>query len=565
MDKAAYRSDLETDVLVFGSGIGGLSASLFAAKAGLAVILCEKAPQMGGTTATSAGMIWIPGSRQAKAAGIDDSAEKVRTFLSAELGEYARDDLIDAFIKDCASALEALEADTEVAFDLIPSPDYHPQQAGGSDGGRSLVATPYDGRRLGKDFELVRPPSRHLLVLGGMMLAYNEIKAFLKPFASLQSALIVARRVARHAKDRLRYPRGTELSHGNALVGRFVESLRKKNVDIRVNCALDELIYEGANVVGAVANRGGQRQVIRARKAVVLATGGFAASDSLRQSLATKHLHSHTLAVPENTGDGLRAARDIGAALDVHIASPGFWAPASLYVDEKGNETTIPYGYIDRAKPGVIAVNQVGKRFVNEADSYHDLVMAIYAQASATDRNYFICDASFAKKYGFGLIRPWPFSPSLAPFIKSGYVLSGNSLSELAAKAGIDAAGLAESVQRNNAFAASGIDADFARGNTSYNRVWGDPNHGPNPNLGTIGTAPFLALKIVPATLGTALGLKSDANARVLAANDAPIEGLYACGSDQASMMRGLYPAGGITLGPAIVFAYRAIKSMTNQ
>lgn len=554
--------DLETDVLVFGSGMGGLSVSLLAAKAGLAVTLCEKALQLGGTTATSAGMVWIPGSRQSKAAGIEDSPERVRAYLNAELGDFRRPDQIDAFVDDCAAALAALESETEVAFNLIPSPDYHPDQVGGSNGGRSLVVAGYDGRRLGRDFSLVRAPNPHLMALGGMMVAYNDLGAFLKPFASVQSFKTVLRRLLRYAGDRLRFSRGTELSHGNALVGRFLESLRKRDVDIRVRCSLSELIYERGRVVGAVVIDDGRRQIMRARKAVVLATGGFAASEAMRRSLSSAMPHSRTLAVDENTGDGIAVAQSIGATLDTDIASPGFWTPASLSRSARGQAVTVPYGYFDRAKPGLIAVNRSGRRFVNEANSYHDLIMALFADGGESEPHYFICDTPFAKKYGFGLIRPWPFTVSLSTYKKSGYILSAGSLAELAAKAGIDAQGLAETVSRNNAFAKTGMDEDFGRGSNAYNRVWGDAGHKPNPNLGPILTPPFLALKIVPATLGTSLGLKTDCSARVLDEHDTPIEGLFACGNDQGSMMRGLYPAGGITLGPALVFAYRAVQSM---
>lgn len=563
-DPDAVKKPVEegTDVLIFGSGIGGLSSALFAAKSGLRVTLCEKAGQIGGTTATSAGMVWIPGSRQARQAGIGDSPEKVRTYLEAELGNFARHDLSEAFIEDAATALEVLETDTDVAFNLVPSPDYHPDQTGGLAGGRALVAAAFDGRRLGNDFKLVRPPNPHLLVLGGMMVAYNDVGAFLRPFASLSAFRTVLRRLLRYGADRLQFPRGTELSHGNALVARFLASLRALNVTILTETALIELQREGRRIIGAKVQSGNKTRIIHARKAVILATGGFAASDLLRKSLSAAMPHRHTLAVVENTGDGLCAAEAVGAVRDEAIASPGFWTPASVSVDAGGNEVTVPYGYVDRGKPGVIAVDRSGKRFVNEANSYHDLVMAMFAGGDRAGPHHFICDTAFARKYGFGLIRPWPFTLSLEPYKKHGYIVSGNTLGELAQKAGIDANGLEETIKKNNGMAATGVDPDFKRGDSAYNRVWGDPLHSPNPNLGAIGTPPFLALKIVPATLGTALGLKTDTFARVLDSQDQPIPGLYACGNDQGSMMRGLYPAGGITLGPAIVFAYRAVQTL---
>ena len=201
--KAEATAEEVVDILVFGSGAGGLAASLFAAKRGMKVLLCEKSSLLGGTTATSGGVLWVPGNRQAKEAGIDDPIENARTYLRHELGNYYREDLAEAFLESAGPAIDDIEDGTSVAFDLIQSPDYHPDSPGGVDKGRSIMARRYDGNELGPDFELVRPPMDRLMVCGGMMVGPDEIPAFVRPFASMANFSRVLRRLARHGLDRL--------------------------------------------------------------------------------------------------------------------------------------------------------------------------------------------------------------------------------------------------------------------------------------------------------------------------------------------------------------------------
>ena len=554
----------QTDVLVIGSGMGGLSAALYAAKKGFRIILCEKADQVGGTTATSAGMIWIPNSRQAREAGIDDSVEKAREYLANELGYMAVQDMVDAYLADCATALEVMETHTEVEFELITAPDYHPNQPGGMDGGRCLTALDYDGRKLGHDFRLVRPPNEQMLVLGGMMVAYGDLPSFLHPFRTIKDLAYVARRLLRYAADRFRYPRGTEITAGNALVARFLKSLKEVGVDVRTGMALGDLIEEDGRVTGAVLGRGSKNSTIRAAKGVILATGGFAASAELRKSFGGAKDHDNTLVPPENTGGGILAAQRLGAAIDWDQVNPAFWIPGSDWTGPDGKKVAIPYGFFERCKPGLIAVNSHGKRFVNESNSYHDIVSAIYDdRAAGGGTHYWVCDSPFIRRYGLGwLIRPWPYTLSYRKFVCSGYVSMGQGLDELARNTGIDPAGLAESVKRNNEYAVTGNDLDFERGTSAYNHAFGEPDHKPNPNIGPIKDGPFFALRIVPTSLGTTVGLRVDENSNVLNETGDPIGGLFVCGNDQGSLMRGTYPSGGITLGPAMVFAYKAVESI---
>lgn len=552
------------DILVFGSGAGGLAASLFAAKRGLKVLLCEKSSLLGGTTATSGGVLWVPGNRQAREAGIDDTIENARTYLRHELGNYYREDLAEAFLESAGPAIDDIEDGTSVAFDLIASPDYHPDSPGGVDKGRSIMARRYDGNRLGADFALVRPPMDRLMVCGGMMVGPDEIPAFVRPFASVANFRRVVARLARHGLDRLKYRRGAQVSNGNALVARLLHSLRMHKADIWVDAPLKELIRAGNRVEGAIVERNGCLVRVHARLGVVLATGGFPQDPALRRELSASFPHDHSMAFEGNTGDGQRAARAVGAVVDTELGSPCLWTPSSLLKERDGKNVPVIYGYLDRGRPGIIAVDPEGRRFVNESNSYHDIVAALFERraslgAAANARFHFICDAAFVRKNGLGAIRPWPWSPSLSPFVRNGYITTARTLPELARKLGIDPAALTATVERHNGFAQTGKDVDFGKGSTSFNRVWGDPTAAPNPNLTPIVKAPFVALPILPATLGTAVGLKTNGDAQVLDASGAVIPGLFACGNELASSMRGFYPGGGITLGPAVVFAYRAV------
>ncbi|MBN8939604.1 MAG: FAD-dependent oxidoreductase [Rhizobiales bacterium] len=552
------------DILVFGSGAGGLAASLFAAKRGLKVLLCEKSSLLGGTTATSGGVLWVPGNRQAREAGIDDTIENARTYLRHELGNYYRDDLAEAFLESAGPAIDDIEDGTSVAFDLIASPDYHPDSPGGVDKGRSIMARRYDGNQLGADFALVRPPMDRLMVCGGMMVGPDEIPAFVRPFASVANFKRVVGRLARHGLDRLKYRRGAQVSNGNALVARLLHSLRMHKADIWVDAPLKELIRTGNRVEGAIVEKNGRLVRVHARLGVVLATGGFPQDPTLRRELSASFPHDHSMAFEGNTGDGQRAARAVGAVVDMELSSPCLWTPSSLLKERDGKDVPVIYGYLDRGRPGIIAVDPEGRRFVNESNSYHDIVAALFERrkslgAAANARFHFICDAAFVRKNGLGAIRPWPWSPILSPFVRNGYITTARTLPELARKLAIDPAALTATVARHNGFAQTGKDVDFGKGSTSFNRVWGDPAVGPNPNLTPIVKAPFVALPILPATLGTAVGLKTNGDAQVLDASGAVIPGLFACGNELASSMRGFYPGGGITLGPAVVFAYRAV------
>ena len=548
--------DREVDVLVIGAGGAGMTAALVAATEGLRVLLCEKTELVGGTTATSGGAIWVPGTTQSKRTPTPDSVDAARVYLDGEAGAYGAASLREAFYAAGATAIDYLEQKSEVKFRASsPYPDYHPEAPGGAQGGRSLSPLPFDARRLGRDFATVRPPIPEFLVLGGMMVARAEIPHLVRPLRSVAALRTTLRLLGRHARDRLSHPRGTRLVLGNALIARLLYSLKKAGAELWTQAALVDLVKEGDRVVGARVRHAGRDQLIAARRGVVLATGGCGASPKWREQLLG-HPVPHTLTFPGCTGEGLDAALRIGAALDTQHANPFFWMPASTMRWPDGRVATYPH-IRDRPKPGLIAVNAAGRRFVNEANSYQDFVMAMYASNASvpTIPAWLICDRRFIYDYGLGVIHPRKWS--IARFVKSGYLVQGRTLRELAQKIGVDADGLEATVATHNRDAATGVDTAFGKGSTALNRYNGDAENKPNPCLRPIRTAPFFALAVNPAPIGSSAGLASDVEGRVLDAQGRVIDGLYACGNDMSSVMRGTYPGPGITLGPALVFAWR--------
>lgn len=549
--------DAEVDLLVIGAGVGGLCTALFAEIAGLKTLLCEKSDKVGGTTASSGGIVWAPGNKHSVVAGIHDSRENARLYLRTELSSHFDAELADAFLESVPEAIDVLEKNTEVAFSLVRWPDYHPESAGGVDEGRTLESNRFDGRRLGAEFARVRPPLKPLMLFGGLQVDKRKVDDFLNPFRSPRTFFRVVGTLARYASDRLFYPRGTELGAGNALVAALFYSLRKRGGEVWIDATLSRLVREGEKVIGAEVCVNGALRAVRARRGVMLATGGFPNNLEMRKELAADFPHEFTFGFEGNVGEGINAARSIGAKLDCDLESPAYWQPSSSLPQPDGTRKGVLYGYLDRGRPGVVAVDKSGKRFVNESNSYHDVGLALIKNGS--DRgNYFhfICDRTFVWMHGLGMIKP--FQPSLHRFVKKGYITIADTIPKLASRIGVDPKGLEETIARNNQYSVQGFDPEFGKGSTAYNRLFGHARAKPNPNLASIVKAPFVALRIYPGSLGTAVGLSVNRDAQVLDADDNIIDGLYACGNDMASVTRGCYPAGGITLGPAIAFAYRA-------
>jgi len=550
----------DVDLLVAGAGPAGMTAALIASLEGLNVLLCEKSEQVGGTGATAAGTLWIPGNHQSKAAGFDDSAEAAARYLDALIPGDAGREVRAAFLATGPEAIDYLEARSDVQF--VPCgkhPDYRGNLPGAGVFGRASVPNPFDGRLLGADFSRVRPPIPEYLLLGGMMVGKDDIPPLIGRFKSAKNFIYAAKLLLRYLADRLRFPRGTRLMMGNALVARLFYSLKKHNVPILFGAALTDLIGDARGITGARLRQGGEEIVVTARKGVVLATGGFGHNKAFREKFMPQPTPMNSLACETNVGDGIALGLTLGAGIAPAKGRGGLWTPVSITRRGDGSQGLYPHLSLDRPKPGMLAVNSTGRRFVNEACSYHDFVEAMFERHTVepTIPAYLICNGAFIEAYGFGDIHPG--TRDVGAFERSGYIVSGGTLDALAQRIGVPSAALNATVARHNRFAETGVDLDFGKGETELNRFNGDPRHGPNPCIGALGEPPFYAITVWPAEIAVSTGLATDADARVVDADGRPIPGLYACGNDMASVMGGAYPGPGTTLGPATVFAYRAV------
>lgn len=550
----------DCDLLVVGAGAAGMTAALVGALEGLRVVLCESSQQVGGTSATSAGTLWIPGNRQDPQTGHAEAAAAAARYLDALIGADDPRGTRSAFLQSGPEAIDYLAQRSQVRFlnagrhpDYVVLPD-------AAESGRALSPVPFDGRELGADFHRIRPPIPEFLVLGGMMVGKADIQTLVRRWQSPSAMVGTAKLVLRYVADRLRHPRGTRLVMGNALVGRLFASLRDAGVDLRFGWALEDLHVVGGRVAGAWFEHDGRRSSVSSGRGVVLATGGIGHDQALMRELGAGAVADRVLACDSVQGGGIRAARGAGVPLEQHPRGNFFWQPVSAVPRHQGGKGLFPHLFLDRAKPGLIAVDERGRRFANEAASYHHFAEALVAhrEASGTRHCWLVCDADFVRRFGLGVIPPG--TRNLARWAAKGYIEIAATLAELAGRAGIDADSLAATVVRSNAAAPSGRDPDFHKGEAPVDRFNGDPAHSPNPCLGTIGQPPYVALRVHPGVAAASAGLPTDADARVLRADGAAIEGLYACGNDAASLMRGTYPGPGITLGPGMVFAYRAAR-----
>jgi succinate dehydrogenase/fumarate reductase flavoprotein subunit len=551
---------VECDLLVIGSGAAGLSAAITARKQGLRVIVVEKDAKLGGTTAVSGGWAWIPGSSVAARAGVSDSKEAARTYLRHETGERYSERHVEAYLEFGPKAIDFLERETAVRFAASPTfPDYH-SEAPGAALGRSIVAEPYDARELGPALPLLRMPLPQTTLFGMNVGSGTELTHFFRATRSLTSAIFVVRRMVKHAVDVVRYGRGTRLANGNALTARLLKSANDAGVEFVLSAAARELVIENGAVRGAVVDAREGPRTFRARSGVVLACGGFSQDVGFRKRLfahAPTGLE-HASPVPAgNTGDGLRLGETAGGSVVEGLPNAAAWMPVSIVKLRDGSPAVFPH-VIDRAKPGMIAVTRAGKRFVNESNSYHDFGQAFVA-ATRSDPDpavFLVCDHRAIRKYGLGYAKPFPFP--LRGLVNSGYLYKGNTLSELATAAGMNATSFDATMREFNTDARQGRDSRMAKGSTRYNRFQGDAMHHPNACVAPIEQGPFYAVRIVLGDIGTFAGLAADEFARVMDKSGRPVQGLYVAGNDMCSIMGGNYPGAGINIGPAITFGYIA-------
>ena len=551
------------DLIVVGAGGAGMAAALYAAIDGKKVLLVERTEFVGGTTAWSAGTTWVPGTHHAAKVNPGDTLAEAARYLDNAIGARSPAALRQAFLGNGARAVAHIEANSDVLYRPCPKhPDYISDLGGSTLNGRALEPLPFDGRLLGDLFRLIRPPIPEFTVLGGMMVDRNDINHLLAMTTSLASLKHALKIVARHALDRLSHTRGTRLVMGNALVARLLYSLSKRaTVSLALNTSVDDIV-RGANGVESVTLlQNGQRRSVRVSGGVVLASGGFNRHAALRNDMLPGIDAAWCPAAPGHTGEAHGLARRLGARYGTGGLTNAFWAPVSLRKRSDGSQAVFPHFVMDRAKPGMLTVNQAGERFVNESTSYHLFALGMQ-QANARTPSipaYLVCDAEALRRYGLGMVRPG--GKGLAPFIGDGYLTEAATLDELAARLGIDVAGLRVSVSKINDYARAGTDPDFQRGVTAYQQNIGDASRGGNnPNLGALNQAPYYAVRLYPGDIGAATGLATNADAQVLGEHDAPISGLYAVGNDMHSIMGGVYTAPGITLGPGLVFAYLAAR-----
>jgi succinate dehydrogenase/fumarate reductase flavoprotein subunit len=557
----AHSSQDICDVLIAGSGAGGFAAALTARLQGLDVIMVEKEPLFGGTTAYSAGVIWIPGNSHQRLAGIADTREDALTYLTHHVGNRLDRANAEAFLDSAPAMLDLFEREGIVSYTLAPTwADYHPDEPGALQGGRSLVPDDFDGRALGPWFNQLRPPIKTMTAFGGMMVGRNDLPHVFRMTRSLGSALHVGRMLARHARDRVRYSRGTRLVNGNALVARLAVNAFQRGIPLWLNSPIVELVREGGHVVGAFVERERQRLQIRTRRGVVLACGGFPASDDLKRRIY-RHIvagkgHA-SLPPPGNTGDGLRLAQSVGGTFQDEVHQPAAWAPVSLVPQPDGSVIPFPH-FFERGKPSYISVDRRGRRFVNEAKSYHVFVPAMI-EACRGDQHaqaWIVADHRAIRRFGLGALGPAPMR--VQPFLRSNYIKRSDTVRGLAEACGIDATRLERTIGAFNGPARHGEDPEFQRGSDAYQRFNGAPGHKPNPCVAPLDRPPFYAVRVVPSELGTFAGIRTNANAQVIDSAGRPIPGLYTVGNDAASVMGGTYPGAGITIGPAMTFGFIA-------
>ena len=419
-DGAAY------DVVVVGAGGAGMAAALFSALEGQTVLLVERTKLLGGTTAFAAATTWIPASQHAASVGAEeDTPEKAAEFLRRTVGNHSSEAMRQAFLRHGPAAIARLEAETEVHFRARPlHPDYIQEAPGATLFGRALEPLPFDGRRLGAAaLALVRPPIPEFTVLGGMMVDKDDIPHLLAMTKSWASFRHSAKLLGRYALDRLRHGRGTRLLMGNALIGRLLASLLARGVDILVDTKVEALERgEDGRVEGVVLSQGSTRRRVAARRGVIMATGGFNRHPKRRAEMLHAPTAEYSPAAPGHTGEMHDLALAAGARYGEGALDSAFWAPVSVRRRADGSTAVFPHLVLDRGKPGMVAVNKAGRRFVNESTSYHLFVQAMYKAHETVPSipAFLITDSEGLRRYGLGMVRPG--GRGLAPFLADGYL-----------------------------------------------------------------------------------------------------------------------------------------------
>lgn len=560
------KFDKEVDVLVVGSGAGALTAAIVAQREGCKdVLVIEKSDKYGGTSAMSGGGIWIPNSHYARAEGVKDSADEALRYMQGVIGDEVSEIRQRTFVEKASEMLEYMAKNSRLQYETVPYSDYYPEKPGGKEGYRTHQPTPMHAKHLREHFPTLREPPPQVLVAGRLTMTMKEGRAFLTQAKGWK--LIFMRMALSYfldIKGRMQGKRSRRLTMGNALIGQLRWSMLERGIDLWLKSPLIELIEENGAVVGAVVERDGRRMAIRTRKGVVIGAGGFEHNQQMREQYLPQPTSTEWSGSQiNNTGDGIRAAMEVGAATD--LMNHAWWAPA---VKIPGWDRPFII-FAERSLPGLVIVNKAGKRFQNEAAPYLESGLAFYQAnnpEAPTIPGFVVFDAVFRKKFPFGPIAPGYSMPDAALSTRIWSVMvKADTIEELAQKIGVDAKNLAETIKRNNEFARTGKDLDFQRGESYYDRYYGDARTSPNPCIAPIAEAPYYALPIHPGDIGTKGGALTDVNGQVVRDNGDPIPGLYAVGNSAASVMGSKYPGAGATLGPAMTFGYLAAKHLAGK
>ncbi|MEZ5709835.1 MAG: FAD-dependent oxidoreductase [Blastomonas sp.] len=553
------RADDIHDVIVVGSGAAALAAACRVSDLGASVVILEKTDRIGGNSATSGGGIWVPNNALYAETGMTDSEEDAFSYLRSVIpAEQISDATIRTYIR---SAPEMIEYLREIGVPYRPVdhyPDYYPSAPGWRPGGRTMDCAPLDGRELGSALYQLREMPHASKVFGRINLSIKEVSKIQAVAKGWQK--IAAKALGRYLTDlggRLRGKRDRRLCMGEALVGRLLLATRKRGIELRLSTPVAGLLREGGRIVGVVVTDGeGRRQSISARRGVIIASGGFERSDDMRQeNLANPTSPQWSAGSPGNTGDLIRAGRDIGAATG--LMNEAWWAPVVLW----GGRPVVLF--FEKSKPGMVVVDRHGKRFMNEAITYNSYGKCVYGEDySVRDRvpAYIIFDRSYREKYMFGGLLQAAMSPDWMnrdAFGPNGLLHKAPTLAALAEKLGIDPAGLQATADRMADYARSGVDEEFGRGSDAHDQQYGDDRVKPNPCLGPIERGPFYGAPLYTGDIGTKGGLVIDDDGQVLDTEGKAIPGLFAAGNCTASIMGDRYPGAGCTLGPALTMAYR--------
>ncbi len=551
--------NMEVDWLIAGSGAGGMTGAVVAHELGGSVLVVEKEPMYGGTTTKSGGVVWIPANDGLAALGISDSTEEAYAYLKGLIGDTVGDARIRAYAERAREMLQFMTRHSHIEYTPLPSyMDYYEHVPGYKAGGRSMEPSAFNLKRLREQAGKIRDDHYGLMpftitVVEGRKLGEMNFKSYL-----LGSKLLL--RFWLDIPSRLQGKRDQRVTLGPALVARLRRSLMDRDIPLWLASPMRELIVEEGRVVGALVEREGELVKVRARRGVLLATGGFSRNVEMRRQYQQEPVSADwSGAAPGATGDGIVMGKSIGAALG--FMGSAWWSPTYRLPDNRALALIAGKGY-----PRSIMVNKQGRRFTNEAQPYEDVVKDQYdseLRGEGAVPCYLIFDWVFRSKYPVGHIRPGKLEKDamLANSVfESGLLTRADTLAELAEKLAIDATQLEQTVERFNHYARQGEDPDFGRGQSEHDRYYADKNVTPNPSLGPLEQGPFYALRCEAGDLDTKGGLQCNEYGQVLDESGTVIEGLFAAGNTSAAAMGDTYPGAGATIGSAMTFAYLAAR-----